>query len=337
MAFTIYRYTDNNAPQLTGLTSSFNTILSASLVTGYGTMPAAGWTASFSSSTKMVFQQGSGSAKMFLRSDDSGYGINASYGGTREVRMTGYENMISVDSGSNPFPTNVQQSSGTGAGTASVMLRKSNTNDATTRPWILFADSRTFYFFNQSGDNTNNYYGFGFGDIYSFTGSANDAYRCMIMGRIGETTSPSNEYQLEYTTATSAVGGMAAVGGHFIVRSYSQSGTSVNFGMHGDGGKQTNNITFYGNIPYPNPSDGAYWLAPAWITEPSTNTIRGQMRGFWIWLHTSATSTYVQADGSTFSGSGDLAGKIFQTVYPATSNNSSTSPCVIEISNTLPG
>ena len=76
-----------------------------------------------------------------------------------------------------------------------------------------------------------------------------------------------------------------------------------------------------------NATDLSLYLSPAWIHEPATGAIRGQLRGLWG-LCAPGNSL---PDGMTFSGTGAFAGKTFYFV-----KNMSDATCVVmETSNTL--
>lgn len=69
--FTIYTSSDTDAPVLNGTSGSMCGVLNACLVSGYGSKIAAGWTAPYSESNKIVFRQGGGN-QFYVRIEDSG-------------------------------------------------------------------------------------------------------------------------------------------------------------------------------------------------------------------------------------------------------------------------
>src|ERR1041385_169448 len=171
--FTIYQSGDTSAPTLNGLTGSLLTVLDACLVNGYGSKPGAGWLKPFpNTGSAGCYQQPTGSMLYLIVNDAAG-----GAGGGQEARITGYDSLTSIASGSNPFPSG-----------SFIVARKSAAASATARTWIIVADSSSFYGFVLTGDFANNYYAFSFGDFYSLSGSA-DAWKAMVVGRATENNS----------------------------------------------------------------------------------------------------------------------------------------------------
>jgi len=330
MAFTIYRSSDSGAPSFYGTTGSFIALLDSCLVNGYGSKVGAGWLKPFTNTGSAgtfpdsigAWQQPSGSG-MYLFVNDNGQNATALY---KEAWATGWESLASLSSsvantngsGSGQFPTPAQLLT-----TGHVVVRKSLTNDSSSlRQWIVFADSSSFYSLIATGDTAATYYGFGFGDIYSFKGTgSSDPYRCIIMGRNGENTSAAANDGFDFLSVL-----VTAVGGCFMPRSTTGIGTSITIGKHGDGIKGSS-TAFLGGIPMPNTTDNALYLSPVWVVENSTSVIRGQLRGFYQVLHPIANFS----DGQTFDGALDFNGKTFRVVK--TTPNSAM--YVIETSDTL--
>jgi hypothetical protein len=323
--FTIYQNTDGSAPTLSGTVGSLVALLDACLVNGYGAKAAAGWTKPYTGVAKAVFRQGAGSNGMYLRVQDDAPGA----GGAKEARITGYEAMTTVDAGTNPFPSAAQ---GVG-GIAMVVARKSITADATARTWLVAADSRTAYVLIKSeaavgvaGD----YYCFGFGEFFSF--QLNDPYRVLIMGRTSENATASN---VETFVRNDGGIGTATVG-HFMPRGHNGTYGPINLSKTGDTVKNANTGAGSGVVPYTNPSDGGLYLAPFWISDPTTAPVkglRGRFRGVWLFLHPAASVN----DRDTVSGgaSGELVGKTFLFMKNIGSSGSADGIGVIETSNTL--
>ena len=308
MAFTVYQSSDGSAPVLTGQVGSLVALLDACLVNGYGAKAAAGWTKPYTGTNKAAFLQGGGSG-FYLRVQDDGPGTGAA----REARMTGYETMSDVDTGTGPFPTAAQ---GVG-GVAMVVCRKSDTADATARNWIVIADDRTVYvlisFLNTA------YVAFTFGDFYSFT--ASDAYNCLIIGKVTETAAGA-AVTTERLDAFSVL--TSAVTGHFCARTAAATGGSITLGKHGD---SANSATVNVGIQqYPNSPDGGLYLARVLVCENGLTAVRGWMRGYWHYCHAQANI----ATFDTFSGTGDFAGRTFLALR---SGNSGVN--VFETSNTV--
>jgi len=316
MAFTIYRSTDGSAPSLDGTVGSLVNLLDKCLVAGYGAKSAAGWTKPYTGANKASFRSGAGT-QFYARVQDDAPGA----GGAKEARIRGYETMSDVDTGTGDFPT----VAGLAAGN---IVRKSTSADATARTWIIVADSRTCYGFVLTGDVASSYYSFAIGDFYSMVPA--DAYNCLCIGRATENSGTGAQERLSHLT-----GSLAALSNHYFARGHTGLGGAVQFSKHGDFLK-TNSVlnTFAGAIPFTNPADGGLYLSRIWITDPTTaptNGIRGRMRGIWQPLHPDGSF----ADGDTFSGTGDLAGKTFLAIRKCSDSSGAFGTIVIETSDTL--
>jgi hypothetical protein len=330
--FTIYRSSDASAPSLTNATGSLITVLNDILVAGYGSKTGAGWTApaGLQGTNHWAFlnaspasPSGSGTG-FYLDVNDNGPGA----GGGSEARITGYETMSTVGTGTAQFPL-----AGSSQGVSPygfVVARKAVGSAA--RPWIAFADNLTLYFFAQT-DTTTQYTGFAFGDIYSMAGSS-DNWRCLIIGRGTENNIAYNYGAMDVCSfagyaATSFAGATIT---HYLDRTYAGSGTSITAGKHGDVVKANSPtaaslcLGLYG-CQTPNGPDNSLYVSPVWVTEPTHATVRGQMRGFWHLCHPIGTFT----DGQVLTPTGALYGKTFQVVRPTESGG-----CIaVETSNTL--
>jgi hypothetical protein len=320
MPVTVYKSTDAGAPVLNGVAGSLVTVLDAVLVNGYGALPAAGWTKPYAGANKAAYQVNAVSASdMFLRVQDDA--PNPTLANAREARLRGHETMSTIDVGLGLFPTAAQFANG-------LFMRKSATNDATARPWIIVADPRTMYMFVKSGDYGAGYASFAFGEFYSLKPTA-DAYNCILIGRtieqIAATPVPlANGENLNLLAAITT-----AVVGHYVPRTFSEFPQSaVQVGKHGNAAHSAASLT--GLAAYPNPVDGGIYLSQVWVHEQITGVaiIRGRLRGFWHFLHPAGSNVN---DGDTFAGSGPTAGKNFLIVKPAADG---TSIFVIETSNT---
>lgn len=308
MPVTVYKSTDASAPVIKADSAGLlYAMLKACLVTGYGAKAAAGWTEDYSGTNKGVLRAPSGK-RHYFRIDDSNPVALAS---NREGYVRGYESMSAVDTGTGPFPTTTQ------ATTGGNVLRKSATIDTTTRPWVVVADARTCYAFIKSGDYGPGYASIGFGEFYSL-GGANDLYNSFVAGGIvrqgtatGEVVipNPANE-GLEDLTAMTAV-----TTGHYAPRSFVAQDiqSAVTFGKHGDAANSA--AVLAGLLEYPNRADQGMHLAQVWVHEVvGPNAIRrGRMRGFWHFLHPIDSPV---RDGDTWAGTGALTGKTFMCIRP---------------------
>jgi hypothetical protein len=288
MTVTVYRSSDSSAPTLSGTVGDLVNVLDKCLVAGYGSKTAAGWTKPYTGTNAAVFRMGGGN-QFYLDVNDNGPGSATA----QEARVRGYETMSAVATGTGPFPTVAQLAAG-------VIIRKSVAASGTARVWTLVADDRTFYLFNQAGDTAGQWYGFGFGDFYSYT-TGTDNYRTMIFGHHLEAT-PGASGSNEDRTGTNLVGANAS---HYVARSYTGLGGSVQWTKVSDDPKKGSSGFLGGALALPHPVDGNIWLVPLHIAH--TTAIRGKLRGYVDTAHTVASI----ADQDTASGAGIYAGHTF--------------------------
>lgn len=309
---TVYKSTDAAAPVLNGVAGSLVAVLDAVLVNGYGAKAAAGWTKAFAGANKAAYRSlatGTGIG-VYLRVQDDA--PNPTLANAREARIRGHEVMTTVDVGTGLFPTATQFANG-------LFMRKSATNDATARPWVIVADDRTFYLFVKSGDYGNQYAAMCFGEYYSLK-STPDAYRAILICRTIEqiALTPVALGSQEVLHVLAALS--AASVGHYVPRTFSEFPQSaVLVGKHGNAAHSASQLT--GLIPYPSPVDGGLYLAQVTVHEQIAplGVARGRLRGFWHFLHPSASEV---GDGDTFAGAGPYAGKNFLFVIPAADGQS---------------
>lgn len=350
--FIQYSSSDAGGPGLlTGAAGTLIAVLKACLVDGYLAHAAAGWsqpvaTAGNIGSFKNASPANGGNGFGFVI-NDNGPNVTSTF---KEAWITGWETVLGVGApvgtGTGQFPTPAQLLT-----SGHVVWRKSASADGVTRAWTIFADSLTCYVFMSSGDIAGTYqYGF-FGDVFSLKGNT-DAFRCMIMGRTVENTSggatTSNAAQNDWSDAMAQAGGttpgtgvlLTATPGHFLARTAGGGGASVLANKFGDitranlagtyntaTGATVGAYPFAGIVQTPNSPDNAYHLSPMWIGESASGIVRGRMRGLYHVCHPTASF----ADGQTFNGAGDFAGKTFQIVLKGTSGGF----LAVETSNTL--
>jgi hypothetical protein len=214
-----------------------------------------GWSKAFSGVNKAVYKSNmSAFGCLYLRVDDTGstYAIGR-----------GYETMTDVDTGTGPFPTAVQSSTGSG-------IPKANAADSNARSWRLFGDEGLFYFLGGGGAGINpawtfngsNGLSFFFGDpILSKSG---DVYGTTIGGGIN-----GGAAIIESASQQSTI---------YAARSQSQSGGSILMN------KQVNFYNFgssgLGSLAAPSP-DGFTILGNTWLFVESTTFIRGEFPGLY--------------------------------------------------------
>lgn len=295
MAVTVYRSTDSGAPVLSGTVGALVALLDACLVTGYGSKTAAGWSKPFTGTNAAVFRPGSG-VRHYLDVNDNGPGS----GGAQEARLRGYETMTAVATGTGPFPLL--------AVTQGVVAHKSQTANATTRAWIMVADDRTFYLF-MNGDGATLYSGLVGGEFYSLL-AGTDNYRTCVIGGTAETAGTVSSGTTHPLDTHALASGGTTQNGHYVARAYTGLGGAAAFAKLGDAsmsfqGGSTSPL-LGGTMAIPNPVDGLVWIAPVWVAGVTPLHIRGRMRGFMHFLHTTSF-----ADQDTIAGTGIYAGRTF--------------------------
>lgn len=307
---------------ITGAASSLinvlDAVLTGSLGGGYPIANAAalGWTKPFANASNIGCYKQSAGAGLGLVVNDAGPNVTSTF---REAWATGWEVVAGVGSpvgtGTGQFPTPAQLNT-----TGQVVVRKSATADSTPRPWTMFADKSTFYLFILTGDSAGTYWGLWFGDVFSLAGSV-DAYRCIIYASNTQNTTASNMGNMEVGTGTNL--------GLYIARSWGNTGSSVNMGKLGDY-SLSNAAALMGIVQTPNGPDNSFYLSPLRIAD-ATPYIRGRFRGIYQICHPSAAF----ADGQTFAGGGDFAGKSFVVVKAIPNNQSQVAFLAVETSNTV--
>jgi hypothetical protein len=280
--FTIYKSTDASAPVLNETSvGSFIALLDACLVNGYGSKAAAGWSKAFSGTNIAAYRAPSG-IRNYLQVTNTGASPSA----------IAYETMSDVNTGTHAY-----------AGALSIY-----NSSLTTAPWVVAADAVTFYTFIQIASGSA-YLGFTFGEFFSLLSS--DSYRGCIRGPVN-TGSLNTDDKLD--TVSTSINSVSSA--FFIDRGYTGVGGGINAVITGDNSKSGGALLNGSVLPYPNPVDGGLYLSPLWISDPSTspiNHIRGRIRGLWQVLQPTAA----MANGDTFSGTGDLAGKTFLIIKPS--------------------
>ncbi len=311
MQFTKYTGT------ITGEVGSLITALDAILVTGEG------WTKVYTGTDKAVYQAPSGS-QLYLRVQDDAPGA----GGAKEARITGYETMSDVDTGTGPFPTAAQ---GVG-GAAFLVVRKSVSADNVTRSYKAWADARSLLFFCKSEvavASAGSWYAFSFGEFYSFVTA--DAYNCAICGRAAENSNAVTAENLCSVQVNMTSAGI----GFYVARGHLGLGGSVLMGRTSDSAKGGSSETsFNGVVYFPNPADGGLYVSRIWLHDTVTLPaigVRGRFRGLWVPLHISGS----YADGDVFAGTGELAGKTFEMVKVVYATSGIAGVAAIETSDTL--
>lgn len=285
-----------NGEQYVATVVDANTITFA--VTGSPATPAtgtitikqapAGWTKPYTGTNKAAFRCGGGN-QMYLRLDDSQ---------SQHTRAVGYQAMTDVDTGTDQFPTSLQQSGG-------LYWWKSQSADSTARPWILVANDRTLYLWVNGNSNTTGTYAdiYHFGDCKAYM--AGDQFATHIWGDLNTTP-------FGYGVAARHADPSSSCSGHYVCRNYTYAGGSQTAAKFFDAQKGClPSYIGYSGLAYPNPTDGGLYLSRVWAGRASH--VRGELPGFWAPLH---GFPLTQLD--TFTGSGDLAGRKFIALRVAT-------------------
>lgn len=290
--FTIYTSADASAPVLNpGGVGSIIAVLDACLVNGYGAKAAAGWAKAFSGTNLAAYRAPTG-ARHYFRID------NATAAASGIWNVQGYESMSDVNTGTHPVtPSGLR------------ILASDAPNPAT---WVVAADAVTFSLFILGSK----YYRTTFGEFYSFV--ANDPYRTLMRG--GNPAAVASSDANDGAGIVSGTTQSGATANSYIDRGHTGVGSAVGATIVSN---SSLNITpaLRGQIPYPNPSDGGLYVTQLWITDATTvptGGVRGRERGMWNFLHDSTSVN----DRDTVSGTGDLAGRTFLFLKPATTSTS---------------
>lgn len=287
MAVTVYKWTDASAPSLNNAAGSLIGVLDACLVNGYGSKSAAGWGKAYSGTNKAVYRAATGN-RHYLRVDDTA---------TTPARIVGYESMSDVDTGTAAFPTEGQFSGG---------LYAHKSESSTVRPWIVVASSKLFYVWVAHRGNaassmdafTNENQMWYFGEFSSY--KSGDAYNTIIAGA----TAASYDYPEGWPGMVCRNG---YLNGHYLARSYTQTGSSIAASKLSDlcySDAAVHSGTF--GATFPDPISGSIYICPMYVSQGATYERRGVLDGQWFIGHNNPL-----ANGDTFDGSGDLAGKTF--------------------------
>lgn len=346
-------YYNANAPNLTGQVGSLTALLDAVLVNGFSGFTNLGWTIAFTTTNKRAYQQNTtgsnNTAGMLLYCDDTGPGAGAA----KEARVCGFETMSAITpTGTGQFPTSSQSSIGVGT----VVIRKSTTADATVRFWTIIGNGQTFYLFTETADfvaPSFACFSFAFGDIKAY--KAVDQYAVGIIGRNIENSNSSTNESFALMGPSNTMTLASKMFGHFMARTWTGVGTSVQVGKIYDwsvfgnlgplmGWNSDASTGFSGStallpgrnatgqntqFPTPNGPDGSIFLSPVRVFHQYG--IRGYWPGLWVPLH----NLPLNHNDQITIASGNLSGKTLlnQQLLVYLSGNDYGNIC-IETSNT---
>jgi hypothetical protein len=207
-----YRYTDADAPVLTGQAGSLVNLLDKCLVNGYGAKESAGWDIAFTAIDKRAYRASDvGGNRRFLRVVDDGSGS----GGAQEALVVMLDSMTDIDTGDSPCPAISQLSAG-------LVWRKSDSANETSRHWYLSASPSAFILFVRTR-NEEFFDVYGMGDGKCFDASA--TYFSFIAGRERQNVGTSGIYQnFAYQTSGRSTGQASSDHGLFVRNNYAGVG-----------------------------------------------------------------------------------------------------------------
>jgi hypothetical protein len=287
----IYRSSDASAPTLSGTAGDLVNVLDKCLVAGYGAKAAAGWTKPFTATNAAVFRMGGGN-QFYLDMNDNGASNGLTGASGQEAAVRGYESMSAVGTGTGPFPTTAQVAANT------ANWRKSATANATTRGWFVVADDRSFILGVLDGDSGSVYKLYIFGDVYSLKTS--DGFRVGITVRTAVNSSATTgTFGNALSTGTSG----SALSGWYLARVSAGTGASVNGQLFGVGSTWDVLGSFTASL------DGNLYITRLLVSDLASPYLRGWLRGLYEILLPVGL-----ADGDTFTGTGDFAGRTFVVI-----------------------
>jgi len=244
-----------------------------------------GWTKPFAAGTNsQTYRSADATTNQFyLQIIDNG----ATAGTTKEAQVYGAEVMTADQAVTvGQFPT-------VGFATTGMCWRKSDTADATVRPWTIIGDGRVFYLQTQPSSAatvTAQLYGFGhfatlkLGDSYNTFLAAGSAFNT--------TNTLGGLIAAQPITAINT-----ATAGMIIARSFTQVGIATNGNICGFGGTFIGGVTCIG---YPNAADTGYYVNPVFVGETVfSGTLRGRLLGFYNSLHSNPLSNWDTVTGVT--------------------------------------
>ena len=291
MTVRVYSSADAGAPTLTGQAGSLTNLLDKVLVEGYGTTVPAGWAVAFTATDKRAYRAAAG-VRAYLRVDD------AAASGAQYANVRGYATMSDVDTGTEPFPTEAQNSTW--------VATKSSAASTASRGWTAFADDRFIWLFANVNGSTWTKLTLAFGDIVSLKPS--DNFGAVIAADRTRATSPGASHnrfgaldgidtQFYLLRAADEVSGAALATS--VPINLSNAITSSGIGR-----SLGNYLVVAGNTGgenYPSPVTGQASIAPVLLMErPLTASagFRGYLPGMYQPLHTvSALNSGDRIDG----------------------------------------
>ena len=312
-SITVYRSSDPGAPTLTKSAGSFIAVLDACLRTGYGSKAGAGWTKPYTGTNTAVFRQGTGGQNRCVRIVNGAVDLSHNFAA---AWARGYESMTAVSTGTGPFPTAAQANSN-GVYNAYIHVNEPGSTD-----WIVRANSNWFDIVTdlapttESPWNTSSY--LAFGEFQSL--KSGDTYSQYLYG--GFPNGPGNAAYL---------GGSAPFNLFIARRDTGAAGSILATALPMFPG-ECSYLGYYNSTLFPsgggsmaNRASSTTFMHRHFIMD--SGVVRGILPGLW-----GIPAGVVEIGrNTTFSGSGDLAGRTFWT----TGYLAGLAPIILEVSNTL--
>lgn len=300
--------------RITVTTTAANGPIAGSITVRYA--PVGGWEEVFSKTNVSVFRSVDPTGnRMFLRVDDTAALV---------ARVTGYESMTDVDTGTGAFPTAVQVSGGG-------YWHKSTTAGTTAVRWKMVGDSKFFmhgispYVGAATGD-VMAAPARGFGDPISLSTSG-DAWGA-VLSSAGSATNTSFAVGAFDASAVSSLG----TGAVFCPRSFTGLGSSVMIDVRpftGTRATYSGGDSFMGAAPSrvdgQIKTSGIFGLESGDATAPPRMVIPG------IQFIPQSSVTSVLADGDMLVGSGSLTGRRLLAVSTGNANSTVNGRYLIDI------
>lgn len=286
-----YYWNDPGAPRVSYSANSFNDVLRACLVSGYGNKEGAGWTEVFTSGTRRLFQCPGGNQRVYEFND-----ANSSY-----VYFRGYGSLdpVTGSDGVDAFPTTGQSANGYS------IVKTTSTGTTTYRPWSIIVSDRSLYFqifynHTQEEESTTEVSTGFVGDFVSYI--PGDVGNSMVYGMASAATAANSQFFGDDLSFTAPRSGIA------VFRDYLQMQNSFTNLSIAPGWLA--NSTSIGNVgfSFPEVGSGGLILDPVRIIEYTDGTsasrlLRGHLPGLFNPIHNNPG-----VHRGTFDGSGVLSG-----------------------------
>lgn len=321
--FRYFTSSDSGAPTLTGQNGSLISVMDWLITLPPDTSSAADnqWVKEYSGTNKAAYRAKKGH-RLYLRVQDDGPTAQ----GAREAGVRVYSSMSDVDTGTVVMPTAAQE---TGSGQPWIW-RKSNTADATSRPYFGIITARSISLWTQA--NSGSWSHGAFGDAASCAPDT-DAFNAFLSARIGNLSGDNSNNIGPWGSGTTS-GGLIAVPANnwTLVSTFiwkSRTGSAESIPAHFiDWGANTN------SVPEHTGDVGGPQIMQALIMQRNDsgvlapNTANRYPRLFVPFSH--ICNSRVADDGDTFA----IGSRQFRVVKPG--GTATTLMIAVETSNTCP-